>query len=205
MLLCSNVHSQSSSLTDSSKTAWRNEVSRPDGCILWMLHDTFTSLRTGHTLLQCIAHCTDQFRSLCGAFFDILLRVHAEESRAVGVSGLQSNHRTTTPFGARVVPQRRCGGLLAVPSRRYPYPRPCRASQCCFCHGDASRRQQSRGYRLVRFEQSARRHTLRGCGVHRLFFRILSRYVSGQAASAGRFGIRSVPTDSYRSVRWPVT
>ena len=30
---------------------------------------------------------------------DILLRVNAEESRAVGVSGLQSNHRTTTPFG----------------------------------------------------------------------------------------------------------
>ena len=30
---------------------------------------------------------------------DILLRVNAEESRAVGVSGLQSNHRTTRPFG----------------------------------------------------------------------------------------------------------
>jgi len=30
---------------------------------------------------------------------DILLRVNAEESRAVGVSGEQSNHRTTRPFG----------------------------------------------------------------------------------------------------------
>ena len=32
---------------------------------------------------------------------DILLRVSAEESRAVGVSGLESNHRTTRPFGRR--------------------------------------------------------------------------------------------------------
>jgi hypothetical protein len=30
---------------------------------------------------------------------DILLRVNAEESRAVGVSGSQSDHRTTSPFG----------------------------------------------------------------------------------------------------------
>jgi len=30
---------------------------------------------------------------------DILLRVNAEESRAVGVSGLQSNRRTPSPFG----------------------------------------------------------------------------------------------------------
>jgi hypothetical protein len=30
---------------------------------------------------------------------DMLLRVNAEDSRAVGVSGLQSSHRTTTPFG----------------------------------------------------------------------------------------------------------
>ena len=30
---------------------------------------------------------------------DILLRLKAEESRAVGVSGVQSNQRTTTPFG----------------------------------------------------------------------------------------------------------
>ena len=32
---------------------------------------------------------------------DIRLRVNAEESRAVGVSGLESNHRTTRPFGRR--------------------------------------------------------------------------------------------------------
>jgi len=30
---------------------------------------------------------------------DILLRVNAEESRAVGVSGLQSNRRTPSLFG----------------------------------------------------------------------------------------------------------
>ena len=33
-----------------------------------------------------------------------------------------------------------------MPSGRYPYPRPCTASQCCFCHRDASRRQRTRGY-----------------------------------------------------------
>ena len=49
-------------------------------------------------------------------------------------------------FRAQVVPQYRCGGLLAMPSGRYPYPRPCTASRCCFDHGDASRRQQTRGY-----------------------------------------------------------
>jgi len=31
--------------------------------------------------------------------YHILLRVNAEESRAVGVSGLQSNRQTTTLFG----------------------------------------------------------------------------------------------------------
>ena len=42
-------------------------------------------------------HEYSTIESLVG--FDILLRVNAEESRAVGVSGLQSNHRTTSPFG----------------------------------------------------------------------------------------------------------
>ena len=51
---------------------------------------------------------------------------------------------------------------------------------------------------------SRQRHTLQGCGVHRLIFRILPRYVGGQVASAGRFGIRSVPTDSYITVGRPV-
>ena len=83
-------------------------------------------------------------------------------------------------FRARGVPQHRCSGLLAVPPRRYPYLRPCRASRCCFCHGDAGRRQQSRGYRCARFEQSARTHPSKIC-VHRLPFRILPRYVGGQA------------------------
>jgi hypothetical protein len=45
-----------------------------------------TKLPTGHSVLQPV-------------IVDILLRVHAEESRAVGVSGLQSNRRSTTFFG----------------------------------------------------------------------------------------------------------
>ena len=36
-----------------------------------------------------------------------------------------------------------------MPSGRYPYPRPCTASQCCFGHGDAGRRQRTRGYLWV--------------------------------------------------------
>ena len=85
-----------------------------------------------------------------------------------------------------------------------PLPILYRASRCCFCHGDAGRRQQSRGYRCARFEQSARTHPSKIC-VHRLPFRILPRYVGGQAASEGRFGIRSVPTNSYYLIGRPVT
>jgi thioredoxin reductase len=76
---------------------------------------------------------------------DILLRVNAEESRAVGVSGLEAKSPDDQPFRARGVPQRRTGGLLAMPRGRYPYPRPCTASRCCFCHRDASRCLRTRG------------------------------------------------------------
>jgi len=42
-----------------------------------------------------VNQCNDTRRTT----LDILLRVNAEESRAVGVSGSQFNHWTTTPFG----------------------------------------------------------------------------------------------------------
>lgn len=78
-------------------------------------------------------------------------------------------------------------------------------SKYCLCHGNAGRHQRTRGHFLVRFKQSARRHILRGCVVHRLIFRILPGQVGGQAASGGWFGIRSVPTNSCPLVQWPVT
>jgi hypothetical protein len=146
-----------------------------------------------------VAESTSRYRYR----FDILLRLKAGGIPSGGSFRCAVQPADYHTFRAQVVPQHRCGGLLAVPNRRYPYPRPCTASQCCFCHGDASRRQQSRGYRGARFEQSAQTHPSKMC-VHRLPFRILPRYVGGQVASAGRFGIRSVPTDSYTTVELPV-
>ena len=55
-----------------------------------------------------------------GHRLDILLRVNAEESRAVGVSGLQSNQQTTTPFGTGSATGR-CGGLLAVTRTEFSF------------------------------------------------------------------------------------
>ncbi|ERG99800.1 MAG: hypothetical protein J07HQX50_00953 [Haloquadratum sp. J07HQX50] len=81
---------------------------------------------------------------------DILLHLNAWESRAVGVSGLQSNRQTTRPRG-----ESHSLGLVAMPSGRDPYCRVPVASKCCFYYGDASRRQRTQGYRLVHFEQSA--------------------------------------------------
>ena len=132
---------------------------------------------------------TSQNKISTSVLFDILLRVNADESRVKRIedsrtsqisdllSGGSFRFGVQSPdyqaFRARVVPRHRTGGLLAMPRGRYPYPRPSMASLCCFGHGDAGRRQQSRGYRLIRFEQSAPWHTLRGCVVHRLPFRIL--------------------------------
>ena len=106
---------------------------------------------------------------------------------------------------ARVISRRRTGGLLGVPTCRYPYSRLCSVSRCCFSYGDTSKRQQSWRYRGARLQQSAQAHTLLECGVHRLAFRMLPCCVGGQAASGGQFGICSVPTDSYALVGQPVT
>jgi hypothetical protein len=141
----------------------------------------------------------------CRFVLDILLRLKAGGIPSGGSFRFAVQSPDYHTFRAQVVPQYRCGGLLAVPSRRYPYPRRCTASRCCFGHGDASRCQQSRGYRLARFRAVGTLAHASSMCLHRLPFRILSRYVGGQAASGGRFGIRSVPTDSYLLTRRPVS
>ena len=185
-----------SSSTLSRKPGYHNDRYR--ACILHRVPSKISHLRVFGIECQCVLRARESLR------LDILLRL-----KAGGIPSGGSFRFTVQPadyhtFRARVVPQCRCGGLLAMPSGRYPYLRPYRASRCCFCHGDASRCQQSRGYRLARFEQSAQTHAS-SMYVHRLLFRILPRYVGGQAASEGRFGIRSVPTDSYTSVGRPVS
>ena len=77
---------------------------------------------------------------------DILFRVNAEESRAVGVSGL------TVPPSIRSVGIRRDAHglewveLLGVPSSRYSYPRSYSDSRCCLCHGESGRLRRTRSY-----------------------------------------------------------
>jgi len=84
---------------------------------------------------------------------DILFRVNAEESRAVGVSGLQSNHRLQilSSTGSPTTSDWWTAGSIKP---RYPYPRPCLTTRCCFYHRDASRRQRTLGYQVACFEQS---------------------------------------------------
>ena len=67
--------------------------------------------------------------------FDILLRLKAEESRAVGVSGLTVAPNSQSVRICRAVHGLWRVGLLGVPSPRYSYPPSYRDSWCCFCHG----------------------------------------------------------------------
>jgi ABC-type multidrug transport system ATPase subunit len=57
------------------------------------------SVEGADRVLNLIERMQSQGISIILISLDILLRVNAEESRAVGVSGLQSNHRTTSPSG----------------------------------------------------------------------------------------------------------
>ena len=66
---------------------------------------------------------------------DILLHLKAEESRAVGVSGLTVAPNSQSVRICRAVHGLWRVGLLGVPSPRYSSPPSYRDSWCCFCHG----------------------------------------------------------------------
>ena len=154
------------------------------------------SSNTGRVLcrLNLFQRCSDQ-KHVRHHVLDILLRVNAEESRAVGVSGSQSTHQTPSPFGHGW--SHSVGLVDCWPCQLAVTPilgRIRRPSVVCATGTQAGI--TGVGGILLRALSSRHRHTLRGCGVHRLPFQILPRYAGGQAASEGRFGIRSVPTDS---------
>jgi hypothetical protein len=77
---------------------------------------------------------------------DILLPVHAEESRAVGVSGLTAPPNIQPVRVWQNVRGLGRVGLLGVPSPRYSYPPSYMDSQSCFCLGESGRLRQTRSY-----------------------------------------------------------
>jgi hypothetical protein len=93
---------------------------------------------------------------------DILLRLKAGGIPSGGSFRFAVQSPDSHTFRARIVPQYRCAGLLAVPSRRYPYPRPLRVPVLFVPRG---RRQASpeSGVSSCSLSSSRHRHTLRGC------------------------------------------
>lgn len=124
-------------------------------------------------------------RSAWRGSIDILLRVNAEESRAVGVSGSQL--RTPPLYGNLFNSVVVVGGCLAVPNRRYSYPR-CRwLPSVVFASRESLTRQGIRRYLRACSTDGHETNPSR-IRVHRVGVSdtVSSHWISGKAASKGR-------------------